>query len=89
MNKTQLIDAIAEKSGVSKVNAKKSIDAFIDIASDTLRTGDRIMISGFGSFEVTKKPARTGRNFLTGTPVEIPPKSVVKFRSSVLDRQTE
>jgi DNA-binding protein HU-beta len=85
MNKTELIEAIAEKSGITKTIAKKSIDAFIDIASDTLRTGDKIMISGFGSFEVTKRPARIGRNFLTGTPVEIPPKSVVKFRSSVLD----
>jgi DNA-binding protein HU-beta len=87
MNKTQLIDAIAERSGLSKAIAKKSIDAFIDIASDTLRMGDKIVISGFGSFEVTQKPARVGRNFLTGTPVEIPPKSVVRFRCSVLDRQ--
>ena len=86
MNKSQLIDAIAERSGVSKVNAKKSIDAFIDVASNTLRQGDKITISGFGSFEVTKKPARVGRNFLTGTPVEIPPKSVVKFRCSALDK---
>ncbi len=86
MNKSQLIDAIAEKSGVSKVNAKKSIDAFIDVASNTLRQGDKITISGFGSFEVTKKPARVGRNFLTGTPVEIPPKSVVKFRCSALEK---
>ena len=86
MNKTQLIDAIAERSGVSKVNAKKSIDAFIDVASDTLRTGGKITMSGFGSFEVTKKPARVGRNFLTGTPVDIPPKSVVKFRCSAFER---
>lgn len=87
MNKTQLIDAIAERSGISKVNAKKSIDAFIDIASDTLRTGGKITMSGFGSFEVTQKPARVGRNFLTGTPVDIPPKTVVKFRCSALDRE--
>ena len=86
MNKTQLIDAVAERSGLTKANAKKSIDAFIDVAADALRTGDKISISGFGSFEVTRKPARVGRNFLTGTPVEIPPKSVVKFRCSALDR---
>jgi DNA-binding protein HU-beta len=85
MNKSQLIDTIAQRTGISKIDAKKSIDAFIDVASETLRTGEKIVISGFGSFEVTKRPARTGRNFLTGTPVEIPPKSVVKFRSSVLD----
>lgn len=84
MNKTQLIDAVAERSGVTKANAKKSIDAFIEVASETLRAGDRIAISGFGSFEVARKPARVGRNFLTGTPVEIPPKSVVKFRCTAL-----
>lgn len=87
MNKAQLIDAIAERSGVSKANAKKSIDAFIDVASDNLRMGNKITISGFGTFELTKQPARVGRNFLTGTPVDIPPKSIVKFRCSVLDKQ--
>jgi DNA-binding protein HU-beta len=85
MNKAQLIDAIVERSGISKANARKSVDAFIDVASDTLRAGGKITISGFGSFEVTQKPARMGRNFLTGTPVEIPPKSVVKFRCSALN----
>ncbi len=84
MNKTELIEAIAQRSGLSRVNAKKSIDAFIEVAFDTLRTGNKITISGFGSFEVTRKPARVGRNFLTGTPVEIPPKSVVKFRCSAI-----
>jgi DNA-binding protein HU-beta len=86
MNKSQLIDAIAERSGVSKASAQRGVDAFIGVASDTLRAGGKITISGFGSFEVTKKPARVGRNFLTGTPVDIPPKSVVKFRCSALDQ---
>jgi DNA-binding protein HU-beta len=85
MNKAQLVDAIVERSGISKANARKSVDAFIDVASATLRAGGKITISGFGSFEVTQKPARMGRNFLTGTPVEIPPKSVVKFRCSALN----
>jgi DNA-binding protein HU-beta len=84
MNKTQLIDAIAERSGVSKINARKSINAFIDVAAEALRNGDKITLSGFGSFEVTRKPARMGRNFLTGTPCDIPPKSVVKFRCSTI-----
>ena len=83
MNKAQLVEAIAEKAGISKVNAKKCMDAFVDVASETLRNGDKIAITGFGSFVVTKQPARVGRNFRTGTPVEIPAKSVVKFRSSV------
>ncbi len=87
MNKTQLIDAVAQRSGVSKVNAKKSIDALIEVTTDVLRSGNKITISGFGSFEVTKKPARVGRNFLTGTPVDIPAKSAVKFRCSALERE--
>jgi DNA-binding protein HU-beta len=82
MNKTQLIDAIAERSGVTKTDARRSINAFIDVASATLRSGEGITLSGFGSFEVSHKSARMGRNFLTGTPVDIPPKSVVKFRCS-------
>jgi DNA-binding protein HU-beta len=85
MNKSQLIEAVAERSGLSRANAKKSVEAFIDACSQTLREGNKITISGFGSFEVTQRPARTGRNFLTGTPVEIPPRAVVKFRSSVLE----
>jgi DNA-binding protein HU-beta len=80
MNKSQLIDAIAQRSGLTKIDARKSVNAFIEVASDALRTGDKVSLSGFGSFEVARKPARTGRNFLTGTPVDIPPKSVVKFR---------
>lgn len=82
MNKAELIDAIAEKAEISKVNARKSIDAFIDVASHTLRTGDKITLMGFGSFVVTRMPARIGRNFRNGRPVEIPPRSVVKFRPS-------
>lgn len=87
MNKAQLVDAIVEISGISKANARKSVDAFIEVASNTLRAGDKITISGFGTFEVSQKPARVGRNFLTGTPVEIPPKSVVKFRCSALNER--
>ncbi len=83
MNKAQLVEAVAEQAGVSKVHAKKCVDAFLGVASETLRDGGKITLAGFGSFVVTKKPARVGRNFKTGTPVEIPAKSVVKFRSSI------
>jgi len=82
MNKSQLIDAVARRSGVSPADARKSIDAFIGVTTDSLRTGDRVTLAGFGSFELSRRPARVGRNFLTGTPVKIPPRSVVKFRSS-------
>ena len=83
MNKAQLVDAVAEKAGISKVSAKKCIDAFLSVASEALKDGDKITLAGFGSFVVTKKPARVGRNFKTGTSVEIPAKHVVKFRSSI------
>ncbi len=83
MNKSQLLDAVAAKADISKVNAKKCLDALVAVAVETLRAGDKITLSGLGSFVVTKKPARIGRNFKTGTPVEIPPKSVVKFRQSM------
>jgi DNA-binding protein HU-beta len=83
MNKSQLLEAMAQNEGISKANAKKCIDAFIDVATKTLQDGEKITISGFGSFVVTRKPPRLGRNFRTGSPIEIPAKSVVKFRQSV------
>ncbi|MDR2890293.1 MAG: HU family DNA-binding protein [Alistipes sp.] len=82
MNKIQLVDAIVHSTGCPKANVKKCIDAFLAVASETLREGDKITLSGFGTFQVVKSPTRMGRNFLTGTPVEIPARSVVKFRQS-------
>ena len=82
MNKTQLVEAIVRETDIPKENVKKCIEAFIAVTEDTLREGDKITLSGFGSFVLTRSPARKGRNFLTGTPVEIPAKSVVKFRQS-------
>ncbi len=82
MNKTQLVESIARATDMPKENVKKCIDAFIAVATDALCEGDKITLSGFGSFVITRSPARKGRNFLTGTSVEIPAKSVVKFRQS-------
>jgi DNA-binding protein HU-beta len=82
MNKTQLVDAIAIKTGISKVDAKRSLDAFISIATDTLKHGDKVALAGFGTFVVSKQPPRTGRNFKTGAIIEIAAKYVVKFRSA-------
>jgi DNA-binding protein HU-beta len=81
MNKAQLVDAIASKSGLSKVDAKKGLDAMIRIAADTLREGDKITLSGLGTFSVAKTKGRTGRNPRTGAPIKIAPKNVVKFRA--------
>ncbi len=89
MNKTQLVDAVAARTEISKVNVKRTIDSFLDIVAETLRAGDKVTLPGFGSFVVCEKPARTGRNFRTGASIEIPPRKAVKFRCSVdQDKET-
>ncbi|MDA3817013.1 MAG: HU family DNA-binding protein [Prolixibacteraceae bacterium] len=80
MNKAQLIDAMAAKSGLTKADAKKSLDAFIEATGEALKSGDRVALVGFGSFSVSKRSARTGRNPQTGKEIQIPEKSVVKFK---------
>ncbi|MCF8362013.1 MAG: HU family DNA-binding protein [Prolixibacteraceae bacterium] len=80
MNKAQLIDAMAAKSGLTKADAKKSLDAFIEATGEALKSGDRVALVGFGSFSVSKRSARTGRNPQTGKEIQIPAKSVVKFK---------
>jgi DNA-binding protein HU-beta len=82
MNKTQLVDAIAQQAGISKVRAKRGLEAFISITIDTLNEGDKVSLTGFGTFVVTKQPPRTGRNFKTGAIIDIAAKSVIKFRSA-------
>ncbi len=80
MNKAQLIDAIAEKAGLTKADAKKALDAFVDTTTDALKEGDRVALIGFGSFSVSTRSARTGRNPQTGAPINIAAKKVVKFK---------
>jgi len=80
MNKAQLIDAIAAKAGLTKADAKKSLDAFIEATSEALKSGDRVALVGFGSFSVAKRSARTGRNPQTGKEIKIAAKTVVKFK---------
>ena len=80
MNKAQLIDAVAAKAGLTKVDAKKAIDAFIGVTAGALKKGDRIALVGFGSFSVTKRSARTGRNPRTGAAIKIAAKKVVRFK---------
>ena len=81
MNKTQLVDAIAKKASITKVDAKKALDAFINVTGEALKAGDKIALIGFGSFAVAKKPGRTGRNPRTGAAIKIAPKNVVKFKA--------
>ncbi|MDX9883503.1 MAG: HU family DNA-binding protein [Prolixibacteraceae bacterium] len=80
MNKAQLIDAIAEKAGLTKADAKKALDAFVEATTDALKNGDRVALIGFGSFAVATRSARTGRNPQSGKEIKIPAKKVVKFK---------
>ena len=81
MNKAELIDAIASGAGLTKADAKKALDAFIDATSKTLKKGGRVALVGFGSFSVAKRNARTGRNPQTGKEIKIAAKNVVKFKA--------
>ena len=81
MNKAQLIDAIASEAGLSKVDAKKALDAFVSATGTALKGGDRISLVGFGSFSVSKREARTGRNPQTGKEIKIAAKNVVRFKA--------
>ncbi|WP_088655543.1 HU family DNA-binding protein [Geofilum rhodophaeum] len=81
MNKAQLIDAIAAESSLSKADAKKALDAFLTVTGDALKKGDRVTLVGFGSFGVSERSARTGRNPQTGKEITIPAKKVIKFKA--------
>ena len=80
MNKAELISAISAKSGLTKADTKKSLDAFIEATTETLKNGDKIALVGFGTFSVSKRAERQGRNPQKPTEIiKIPAKNVVKF----------
>ena len=81
MNKTEFISAIAEKAGLSKVDAKKAVDAFIETVSTELKKGEKVALLGFGSFSVSEKAARKGVNPKTKQPISIPARKAVKFKA--------
>lgn len=80
MNKAELITAIAAQSNLTKIDSKKALDAFIHVAGETLKSGERLTLVGFGSFSVTERNARNGRNPRTGETIQIEAKKVVKFK---------
>ena len=79
MNKQELIDAIAADSGLSKVDSKKTLDALVKVTGDALKKGDKISLVGFGTYSVSERAARTGRNPQTGKALQIAAKKVIKF----------
>jgi DNA-binding protein HU-beta len=80
MNKSELIDAVATKAGLTKAQAKNAIDCYHESVSGALASGGRVEIVGFGSFSVTKREARTGRNPKTGAALQIAAKNVARFK---------
>lgn len=81
MNRKELIDALAEKTGSTKAEADRNITALIDIITTNLKKGDSLALVGFGTFEVRKRAARTGRNPQTGAELKIKAAKVPAFKA--------
>ncbi|WP_459209102.1 HU family DNA-binding protein [Aquimarina rhabdastrellae] len=81
MNKTDLIDKMAEDAGITKAAAKKALESFLGNIEGTLKKGDRVSLVGFGSWSVSQRAAREGRNPQTGDIIKIAAKNVVKFKA--------
>ena len=81
MNKSDLIAAIAAKTGDTKKNAEASLNAFVDVVTESLVKGDKVQLVGFGSFEVRKRAARKGRNPQTKEEIKIPASKAPVFKA--------
>ncbi|GAB4124533.1 MAG: HU family DNA-binding protein [Sideroxydans sp.] len=81
MNRKELIDALASKTGSSKADADRNIGALIEIITAALKKGDNVALVGFGTFEVRKRAARTGRNPATGAELKIKASKVPAFKA--------
>jgi DNA-binding protein HU-beta len=82
MNKTELVNAVAAKAGLTKVDAKKALDATIEAIVEAVKKGDKVALVGFGTFAKTKRAARQGVNPATGAKIKIGAKEVFKFKAS-------
>jgi len=81
MNKADLITAVAEKTGMSKSNTEKNINAFMEAISDALQAGKKVQLMGFGTFEVKERAARKGHNPMTKQEIEIPASKAPVFKA--------
>ena len=81
MNKTELVAAIADQTELSRKDAEKALKAFTDIVADELKKGEKVQLVGFGTFEVSERPAREGRNPRTGEPMPIAASKAPKFKA--------
>ncbi len=81
MNKTELIAEVSKKTGMSKKDAEKAVNATMDAIAETMAAGDKVQLVGFGSFETKVREARMGRNPKTKEPIEIPAAKVPVFKA--------
>jgi DNA-binding protein HU-beta len=81
MNKSDLISKMAADSGITKAQAQTALNSFVDATSGALKSGEKVILVGFGTFSISERSARTGRNPQTGKPINIAAKKVVKFKA--------
>lgn len=81
MNKGELVEALAKATDMTKADADRALNATLDLITKTLKKGDKVTIPGFGTFSVTKRAARTGRNPATGETIKIKAKKTPKFKA--------
>jgi len=81
MNKAELVDKIAKDAEITKAQANEALDSFTKSVVTALKKGDKVTLVGFGTFSVTKRTARIGRNPQTGKEIKIPAKKVAKFKA--------
>ncbi len=81
MNKAELIAKLAEDAGITKTQANAALDSFIEAVTKTLKAGDKVTLVGFGTFSVSKRQARNGRNPQTGDVIKIKAKKVARFKA--------
>lgn len=81
MTKSELIDTMAEKSGLSKADATKALASTLESVTDALKAGEKVALIGFGAFSVSPRAARTGKNPQTGEAIAIPASNAAKFKA--------
>ena len=81
MNKTELVAAIADEAGLSKKDAEKALKTFTDVVTEELKKGEKVQLVGFGTFEVSERAAREGRNPQTGAAMKIAASKAPKFKA--------
>lgn len=87
MNKSEVVNLVADRTSLSRAQAEEAISALIDTVAEAVSAGDRVLLSGLGTFERRLGSARTGRNPQTNTPMRIPPRFKVRFNPSTAFRR--